>query len=180
MMAWTRPPPDGAAFFSIYTAEAKDIADVQRQSLAILTRNGMTIKSKLINESPKSFAGLNWTEARYSATEDGRARVVKVEVAPLAAKRYVQLLIWGTPAVSGKNIRPRQDFRDDQIGGPLTGPACSSIACSRAAIVMHPLFHTNARDADNVIGWEGLAVLERLLGICSRHVPRPRVARIAR
>lgn len=36
------------------------------------------------------------------------------------------------------------------------------------------------RIANNVIGLEGLAVPEGLLETCSKHVPRPRRARIAR
>jgi hypothetical protein len=95
--------PDNAAFFSIYTAQADSAGAVQRDSLAILTRNGMTIKPKPVSEAPASFAGLDWTQSQYAATEDGKPKTVTLDVAPLGAKRYIQLLIWGTPEGVAKN-----------------------------------------------------------------------------
>jgi hypothetical protein len=95
--------PDNSAFFSIYTMDAVGSADVQRDSLAILTRNGMHIEKKPISEQTLSFSGLNWVEQKYSATEDGKPAVVQIDAAPLAGKRYVQLLIWGAPEGIEKN-----------------------------------------------------------------------------
>jgi hypothetical protein len=96
--------PDNSVFFSIYTSQASDAAAVQRDSLAILTRNGITIEKEPSTETASSFGGLNWAEREYSATEDGKPKLVRVDASHLSGKLYVQLFIWGTPAGMKKNI----------------------------------------------------------------------------
>jgi hypothetical protein len=95
--------PDNAAFFSIYVTQADSAAAVQRDSIAVLTRNGMTIRPKPTSEGQMSFAGLDWTQGQYAATEDGKPRSVKLYAAHLAGKRYVQLWVQGTPDGVSKN-----------------------------------------------------------------------------
>jgi hypothetical protein len=95
--------PDNSTFFSIYTMETDSVAAVQRDSLAVLTRNGIKIEKSQIAEHPVSFGGLNWVEDEYAATEDGKPRLVKLDASHLSGKIYVQLFIWGTPDGLKKN-----------------------------------------------------------------------------
>ena len=89
--------PDNTVFFSIYTSNADSIAGVQQESLAILTRNGMKIARQRAPERSLSFAGLDWTENQYSATEDGKPKRITLDAVHLSGKKFVQLLMWGSP-----------------------------------------------------------------------------------
>jgi len=89
--------PDNALFFSIYTAVENDVAAVQRNSLDILSRNGVLANRQAVSEHSRTFAGLSWVESEYSANEDGKPRQVKLEVSRLSGKRFIQVFIWGSP-----------------------------------------------------------------------------------
>jgi hypothetical protein len=95
--------PDNSVFFSIYTDEAGTPALVQTDSMAILTRNGMTVEKKPIAERPMSFGGLDWVEDEYRAAQDGKPRLVRLDASHLSGKSYVQLFVWGTPEGMAKN-----------------------------------------------------------------------------
>jgi hypothetical protein len=96
--------PDRVIFFWLAIEKKPDVAAVKAAALKALTRNGMKIDQASAKESTGAFAGLDSTEAQYSATDNNnQPRLVRIRTAKLDAKRFLQLVQWGPAAAFDKH-----------------------------------------------------------------------------
>ena len=96
--------PDRVIFFWLAVEKKPDVAAVRAAALKALTRNGMKIDQASAKESTGAFAGLDSTEAQYSATDNNnQPRLVRIRTAQLDGKRFLQLVQWGPSAAFDKH-----------------------------------------------------------------------------
>ena len=96
--------PDRVIFFWLAVEKKPDVATVRAAALKALTRNGMKIDQAGAKETTSAFAGLDSTEAQYSATDNNnQPRLVRIRTAQLDGKRFLQLVQWGPSAAFDKH-----------------------------------------------------------------------------